>query len=250
MTATKLLYLEQFDALSCTATVQSVSVAEDDRTDAILDQTCFYPRGGGQDWDMGTVTNGAVRLNVQEVRLDEHGQVHHIGQSQGTLKSGDTVEGAVDAGRRDINTRLHSAGHLLDMAVTRLDLAWIPTKGAHYPHMSKVEYDPNGYDGDLEALKPQLQAKINELLTSDYEHRPVFMPVSEMHTVCRHVPPNIPTNKPARVMLYADDFGIPCGGTHTRTNQQIGEVIITGLRSKKGIIKVDYAVKGINEKQL
>jgi Ser-tRNA(Ala) deacylase AlaX len=72
------------------------------------------------------------------------------------------------------------------------------------------------------------------------------MPVSEMHTVCRHVPTTIPTHKPARVVIYHSNFGVPCGGTHVADMHDIGAIAITKVKTKKGLTKVSYVVEGIN----
>ncbi len=246
--ATQLVYLEDFDVTACDATVTSIENTEDERRDIQLDKTCFYPRGGGQDWDEGLIrdeANSAV-FAVQEVRLDESGIVHHIGAYQfGELQVGDAVQCAVDADRRAINTRLHSAGHVVDMAVDRLGLPWIAGKGAHYPHMSFVEYDAEVTPADAEALKKTIENAANDIIAKGSHNEIRFMPVSEMHTVCKHVPANIPANKPARVVLYDEDFGIPCGGTHVRDVRDIGHITISKIKSKKGTTKVSYSLAGI-----
>ncbi len=72
------------------------------------------------------------------------------------------------------------------------------------------------------------------------------MLVEEMSKFCKHVPENIPKNKPGRVVMYSDNFGIPCGGTHTKKLKHIGNIKISKLKEKKGIIRVSYAVGGIN----
>ena len=239
--ATKLLYLEDFDVVSCEATVVSVEKTEDGRTDVMLDQTCFYPRGGGQDWDTGTVGDN---FQVGEVRLDEEGIVHHIGQ--GGAKPGETVACKVDEKRRTINTRLHSAGHIIDMAVSQLRPDWVAVKGAHYPHMSYVEYRVPDETVADEALIKEIQEKVNMLSNSDYQNKLLFVTTDEMSKYCRHVPENIPTNKPSRIVLYADDFGIPCGGTHVKEVLEVGGITITKIKIKKGVVKVSYAVQGIN----
>lgn len=245
--ATKLLYLEDFDVTSADAIVTKAYDAEDGRQVVELDQTCFYPRGGGQDWDTGTLTAGDAQFDVTEVRLDENGIVQHYGSfTTGTFKVGDSVRGAVETGRRQANTRLHSAGHLVDMAVEQIALPWTPGKGAHYPHMSFVEYDTGEYVA-TDVDKQAIQDKLDKLVASgDYENKIMFIPVADMGRYCRHVPNNIPTNKPARIVLYADDFGIPCGGTHVRRVADIGNIEITKVKTKKGTTKVSYRVDGVN----
>lgn len=245
---TELLYMQDFDVEQCSAVVQSVALTEDGRTDITLDQTCFYARGGGQDWDKGVIISDNVRFQVEEVRLDETGNVHHIGMfEQGVFESGQTVDCEVDKNRRAINTRLHSGGHIIDMAIDSLGLDWIASKGQHYVDLSALEYSGTWNPEKAEELRLAIEAKANELVESKMDNKIVFMPVDEMHTVCKHVPDNIPRNKPGRVVMYGENFGIPCGGTHVKNLEQIGEVKIPKLKEKKGIIRLSYAVTGVND---
>ena len=247
---TELLYMNSFDVNVCNAQVSNVVTLADGRIDLILDKTCFYPRGGGQDWDMGFIKGSQGIFNVVEVRLDEHGIVHHIGEfDQGTLVEGSAVECFVDIERRRLNTRLHSAGHVIDMAIEQLGLAWSPTKAAHYPHMSFVEYSGEWDIEQRELLKAKIELALQNIIHAGGKNSIRFMSIDQMHTVCREVPKNIPTNKPARVVIYPGEFGIPCGGTHVADVKDIGEVKITKI--KKGelgdnAIKVSYALGSTN----
>ncbi len=210
---TRLLYMQDFDIEACEAAVVAASQTEDERTDVVLDQTCFYARGGGQDWDHGTITKDDTSFAVNEVRLDEEGNVHHFGTVEsGSFAAGDHVHCIVDHERRMVNTRLHSAGHVLDMAVDALGLGWVPGKGQHYADLSAIEYTGEFDPEKVEALRAKIEQRANELIAKGSDNKLLFMPVDEMHTVCRHVPENIPRNKPGRVVMYGD-FGIPCGGT-------------------------------------
>jgi len=216
--ATKLLYMNDFDVTNCDAVVAMTKRLDDGRDAVVLDQTCFYPRGGGQDWDTGDIVSGQARLRVEEVRLDEASDVWHVGMyASGGLEKGDKVSCSVDQVRRDANTRLHSAGHLIDMAMTSIQPDWVAGKGAHYPHMSFVEYQVPTSSIYQDATAQILEVKLNEL-----------------------------RNSPSRIVLYADDFGIPCGGTHVRQVSDIGPITITKLKIKKGVARVSYAVAGIN----
>lgn len=244
---TELTYMQDFDIESCSAIVKSVLKTEDNRTDIELDNTCFYPRGGGQDWDLGEISKGGSVFDVQEVKLDENGTVHHVGTfKSGILKFGDVVECKVDHNRRSINTRLHSAGHVIDMAIDSLGLDWVATKGQHYPHLSAVEYEGTWEPEKAEELKVKIEQTANELINKGTNNSLEFMSIDDMRKVVRHVPDNIPKNKPGRVVMYGDSFGIPCGGTHVKNLSQIGKIYIPKLKEKKGTIRVSYAVEGIN----
>lgn len=234
--ATKLVYMDDFGVTTCEATVKAIQQTEDERTAVILDQTCFYPRGGGQDWDTGTIGD----FIVEEVRLDPAGLVWHIGH--GRAEEGKTVTCHVDEKRRADNTRLHSAGHVLDMAMSKLKPNWVPGKGAHYPYMSFVEYAGEEFEDDLLS---KLQSHINQLLQAPTVNTIKFVSKDELSTYCRIVPENIPDNKPTRVVLYGD-FGVPCGGTHVQRLSEIGKLEVTKIKHKKGTVKVSYRVEGIN----
>jgi Ser-tRNA(Ala) deacylase AlaX len=246
-TNTHLLYLDGFDITACDARVVQIQHADDDRLDIQLDCTCFYPRGGGQDWDEGTIiTANGVIFDVREVRLDENGVVHHVGTLRvGMLKVHDEVQCVVAPERRAVNTRLHSAGHVIDLAVDRMGLPWVALKGAHYPHMSFVEYDGVLEPDATESTRQGLETIANDVIAKGSHNEIRFMPLSDMHTVCRHIPENIPTNKPARVVIYNDTFGVPCGGTHVANVHDIGAIAITKIKTKKGVTKVSYSVDGI-----
>jgi len=242
-----LLYLKDFNVTSAEAKVVELKNTDDRRTAVVLDQTCFYPRGGGQDWDIGKITSAEATFDVEEVRLDEQGTVNHIGKfEKGEFKPGESVQCEADSAIRQINTRLHSAGHVIDMTVAALRPGWIAVRGAHYPHMSFVEYEVPESTTLEDSFQAALQEKVNMLSVSDYENQLRFMTKEEITQYCRHVPPNIPSNKPSRIVLYADDFGIPCGGTHVKNVKEIGSIEITKIKIKKGLAKVSYAVAGIN----
>lgn len=243
----ELLYMHDFNVEECEASIISISATEDGRTDIVLNQTCFYARGGGQDWDMGTITDDNTTFEVEEVHLDEHGGVHHIGNYRaGSFAVGGQVACKVNHERRTSNTRLHSAGHVIDMAIDKLGLDWIATKGQHYPHLSAVEYSGTWQLEQAEELRTAIETQANEFIRLGLENSLTFMPVEEMHRVVRHVPENIPKNKPGRVVIYGENFGIPCGGTHVKNLHEVGSITIPKLKEKKGVIRVSYTVAGIN----
>jgi alanyl-tRNA synthetase len=178
---TDLLHMLDFDVVSATAKVVAIEKAEDDRFDVVLDRTCFYARGGGQDWDYGTISAEGSVCVVQEVRLDTEGIVHHIGSLEsGMFTVGDEVQCNVEVTRRAVNTRLHSAGHALDMAIDSLGLEWVSTKGQHYPELCAVEYTGAWDEAAADEVRVRIEAKTNELIQAGFENSFAFMPVVDM----------------------------------------------------------------------
>lgn len=237
---TKLLYLSDLHALDCTATVVD-SITEAEKSIVMLDQTVFYPQGGGQPYDTGTIENSSAKFIVTEVRFVD-GFVRHIGHfEQGSFAVGDTVECHANKERRKLNSQLHSAGHIVDMAVARLKLGWVPGKAFHFPEGPYVEYSGNLEGVDKEALQKELEAVSNQIIKENFETKLLFMPKEEMNTVCHSVPDYLPAGKPARVVMYGS-FGIPCGGTHVAHAAEIKGITIRKIKLEKGALRVSYDI--------
>ena len=106
MQPTKLLYLEDFTLLVYDARVIEV-YNEEKREVVMLDQTIFYPQGGGQPYDQGTIESASEKFLVEEVRFVD-GMVKHIGKFEsGRFSAGEIVTCNVDPARRTLNSRLH-----------------------------------------------------------------------------------------------------------------------------------------------
>lgn len=232
---TKLLYLEDFNLLSCAAKVVEV-FKENDRDIVILDQTVFYPQGGGQPYDKGTIESTNVKFIVEEVRFLD-GLVRHIGSFEnGILSQGDAVKCQVDEERRNLNSRLHSGGHLVDMAVHELKADWVPGKGFHFPEGPYVEYSGSLEGVDVEKLKSELENLCNQFIGEGKETKLEFMDKEQME------------GKPARVVFFGDSptggagFGVPCGGTHVSNISGIGSLTIRKIKNDGGNIRVGYDV--------
>jgi len=75
----------------------------------VLDQTCFYPRGGGQAADIGEIEG----LRVVDVDKDDASDIIHVFEGDVPIKTGDVVHGRIDWNRRYRIMRLHSAAHIV-----------------------------------------------------------------------------------------------------------------------------------------
>lgn len=240
MPPTTLLYLEDFGLLETDAKVAAV-LKENDRDIVVLDQTVFYPQGGGQPYDKGIIESSAAKFIVEEVRFAD-GIVKHIGKfERGEFNPGETVHLSIDPKRRKLHSRIHSAGHVVDMAVHALKLNWIPGKGYHFPDGPYVEYAGGIGDVDREKLRSDIERSCNDFIREERQTTLRFMPKEEMHTVCHFVPDYIPEGKPARVVMYGD-FGVPCGGTHVSNLSEIGSMTIRKVKPEGTNIRVAYDV--------
>jgi alanyl-tRNA synthetase len=113
-------------ALEFTATVTDIRLDSRAGTDQLwqvaLDQTAFYPEGGGQPWDTGVLiavsrSGATLEVPVERVEEDEHGEVWHYVRKP--LVAGTEVTGVVDAARRSDHEQQHSGQHLLSAMFLR-----------------------------------------------------------------------------------------------------------------------------------
>ncbi|TVY80416.1 Alanine--tRNA ligase, partial [Lachnellula suecica] len=118
----------------------------------ITPQTIFHPQGGGQPSDIGSMhstANPAAKFDVLSVRMDAEvdGQVLHFGRFVDlghVFTDGEEVEQAVDAEKRELYSRLHTAGHVLGAAVRHLLEDKIEgfdeLKASHFPDAASCEF--------------------------------------------------------------------------------------------------------------
>ena len=124
MEGTRRLYYERPELLEAEATV--VAVEGDGSAPAlILDRTIFYPEGGGQPFDLGSI-DGQALASVSE----RDGRVLHAMAGPCPVRAGDGVRLRVDGSRRLDYSQAHTGQHLL--SATALRLIQAPTVSAHF----------------------------------------------------------------------------------------------------------------------
>lgn len=236
---TTLLYLSDMQTLEGAATVGDVRDV-DGRTGIVLDRTLFYPQGGGQPADRGVIESDSARFDVDSVRSIEDAVLHFGTFSSGSFARGSEVRMRVDGDRRRLNSRIHSAGHVVDLAVASVGLDWVPGKGYHFPDGPYVEY-AGTIEGDRDALRQKIEAECNRVVSEGAETRVVFATRDEIAKICRFVPDYVPAEGESRVVMYGD-FGVPCGGTHVANLREIGSITIRKMKPSGATIRVAYAV--------
>jgi alanyl-tRNA synthetase len=241
MEPTRLLYMEDMAAVEGTALVQEV-VDLEGKTIVFLDQTFFYAQGGGQPYDQGSITTDSATFEVEEVRYMD-GMIKHIGHfTTGRFASGDAVSLHVEPVRRALHRRLHTGGHVVDLALKRLKIDWIPGKGYHFPDGPYVEYAGSLDGHDRETLQAQIEKTCNEIIAENIQTRIEFMDADELQKRGFAVPPTLAPGKPLRIVYYGD-FGVPCGGTHVSELADLRSMTIRKLKPEGGNIRVAYDVE-------
>ena len=225
--STKLLYLS--DTYLFEANAQIVDIFQhESQTILVLDQTIFYPAGGGQPSDVGFISNQNGKFEVVKTIFNPNGQVWHIGNFvSGILSVGESVKLEIDKEKRLLNSKNHTAGHLIDLAIESLNLAFIPVKGYHFPVGAYVEYSGN-LDLDNAKFAEMLEQKVNEIITQNPK-------ISFEMTNTKHE-----SGKVERIMHIENYKSCPCGGTHIAQTSEIGKIKIRKVKNNKGNIRISY----------
>ena len=221
-----MLYLHDTYLFESNASIINI-LAHENQTVLILDQTIFYPQGGGQPGNIGFITSLNGNFEVQKT-IFEQGQVWHLGQfTRGKFEIGQVVELKIDQQKKLLNSQNHTAGHLIDLAIEKLALPLTPVKGYHFPDGAYVEYS-----GELASLDiaDKLEQKVNEII----EQNPK---ISFELRESKHE-----SGKPMRIMKVEWFKNCPCGGTHVKSALEVGKIIIKKIKNNKGNIRISYQI--------
>jgi len=211
-------YLKECDA---------VVTAVDDEA-VVLDRTVFYPMGGGQPGDTGTIHWESGSATIIDTRYGEGGSIRHIIE-EGTTRPqpGDQVSATLDWARRYRHMRMHTALHLLG---------------------SVLHYGVTG--GNISAAKSRLDFDMEDTIDKEEVSQALKALVEENHAVsCRWISDeeleaqpelvrtmSVQPPKGAGKVRLLEIEGVdlqPCGGTHLKSTSEVGQVRI-GKVEKKG----------------
>jgi alanyl-tRNA synthetase len=193
----------------------------------VLDRSAFYPEGGGQLSDRGTLGG----LAVVDVQVDDAGIVHHV--VDGALPPiGTRVRGEVERARRRSHMALHTGQHILSRALA--DVAKAETVSARLGETQCT------IDLDLAALDDALLARAEELANAvvddDLEVRAFFPTPDELAALPLRREPKV--SDEVRIVAVGDFDFTPCGGTHCTRSAEVGTLHVTGTERYKGGTRV------------
>ena len=241
--STRRLYLESFDETY--ATSFSANVIDVDGSDVALDQTRFYPTGGGQPCDIGTLVGPTGSLTVSDVRGRD--AVHHTLPEDHNLQVGDEVKGTIDWERRHAHMRMHTAQHLLSGLSYELFNGARTVGNQIGAHRSRLDLRPASLTEDeVMALRTAFDAAVAQDL-------PLSMDVQDRQTLIDEVGAErsnvdmIPTSvQQMRIIRIGDQVDVcPCAGTHVRSLGEIGPLGEVHVKSKgKGTKRFAYTLDG------
>ena len=227
------LYHSHPEMLEFTAEVVScVPSKQEGCFDVILSNTAFYPTGGGQPCDMGTLGGCAV---VDVNHEDESCPIVHTVCSDAPLAG--TVEGVVNAVRRRDHTQQHSGQHLLSHVLYERFGAY--SLGLHIGAQdSYVDIKDEGNVKLTREVCDEMEAQINEWIARDEEVKCFFPTDEELTQLPLRKKPDV--HEALRIVCIGKDEAVACCGTHVRSTAQVQMVHILSWQQSHGNLRIFF----------
>ncbi len=210
--------------------------------EVILERTVFYPGGGGQPADKGSLGVGPIQASVVDVRR-EGGDIIHVldGAIPGTVKE---LNGTLDWERRHAHMRYHTALHVLSAVMDGAFEARV-TGGQMRTDRARMDFSfPGEWTAEVvgemerlanEALALNRPVKVYEISREEALERPELI-----RTQVNLVPERVET---VRVVEIEGIDAQADGGTHVANTQEVGRIEITNHKSKgRGNKRVEFVL--------
>ena len=210
----------------------TVDTVDADQRLVALDRTAFYPGGGGQPYDIGTLRWHDGDADVTRTRRVAERVWHAVAADQPLPDPGATVEGRIDWERRHLLMRTHTALHIL-CGVIWQDFAVAVTGGNMTPGTGRLDFELPEMSAELGR---RLEQRINQEIAraraiavefvdrADADNDPALI-----RTRANLIPADI---DPLRVIDIVGLDRQADGGTHVATTAEVGVVEVTGTQSK------------------
>lgn len=225
MPLTKPLYLENSYLRECEATVVSIK----DGKYVILDQTVFYPTGGGQPCDTGKIVKGKNVYNVVYVGKFSGETSHEVDQAG--LAQGDKVHCVLNWKRRYKLMRSHTAAHVFASLLCKGTGALIT---GNQLDESKIRFDFSTEKYDRNILNLYIE-KANDLFRRDIHVKWYELPTQEAMKIpgvvkmAKALPPDLPSLRIVEVVGVDKQAD---GGTHVKNLKEVGYIKLLKTENK------------------
>ncbi|HLQ06566.1 MAG TPA: alanine--tRNA ligase [Nitrososphaerales archaeon] len=229
---TKLLYYDEKEKFDFKARVAKVFQGGY----VVLNQTVFYPRGGGQEPDRGTIGDAKV------VDVEKYGEVV-IHRVEGKApKAGATVTCHVDTRRRRRITQIHTATHIINGSSRQVLGPWVWQHSA-FKEEDYGRIDITHFAHLTEAEVQKIEDLANEIVRRNLSVKNTFMPRQEAEEKYgfRLYQGGVVPGKLVRVVDIGGWDIEACGGTHTRRTGEVGLIkVIKAERVQDGVERLEF----------
>lgn len=229
MAITERLYYFDSHLIEFEARVVDVTERVSGWTAIILNRTAFYPTGGGQPSDTGTLDGLRV---VECIDDGERGVLHVV---QGNTPAKDTiVHGRVDWPRRLDHMQQHTGQHILSQAFVTLFDA--PTRGFRVSE-SSCEIDVELREPTSEKIERAVELANNVI----WEDRTITIRNVTSEEAAELSLRKEPSREGDLRLIEVEGFDLtPCGGTHAYRTGEVGMIAVRSWERAKGLTRIEF----------
>lgn len=240
---TDLLFYKDFNQKEFEAEVLGV-VEKDDKNTLVFDKTVFYPEGGGQPSDVGTISVDGAVVNINYAEKVNNVVLHHVdGDVDLDNFVGKKVEGKIDWNRRITLARHHSATHLIVAAARKILGEHIWQAGAQ-KGVSRSRIDLSHYKRISQEELNEIEKLANEYVMDNIELDIKFYTRDEAESLYgfKLYQGGIVPGKSIRVVKIPGIDVQACAGTHVLRTGDIGPIKINKTeRVQDGVERIDFS---------
>lgn len=219
----------------------SAAVISADGKQVVLSDTAFYPTGGGQPHDTGTLECNGETFNVADVSKNGEIIFHHVDREG--LKPGDDVRGIINWERRHRLMRMHTAAHIIS-AVINMQTKALITGNQLGLDKSRIDFSLEHLDKDAIA---GYVAEANNIASSGIKIKTYFLPREEAMKLERFtlLSKEWPHDfKDLRIVEIGDIDTQADGGTHVSNTMEIGKIVLKKIENKgKNNRRIEYLLE-------
>lgn len=240
---TDLLFYKDFNQKEFEAEVLGV-VEKDSKNTLVFDKTVFYPEGGGQPSDVGTISVDGAVVNINYAEKVNNVVLHHVdGDVDLDNFVGKKVEGKIDWNRRITLARHHSATHLIVAAARKILGEHIWQAGAQ-KGVSRSRIDLSHYKRISQEELNEIEKLANEYVMDNIELDIKFYTRDEAESLYgfKLYQGGIVPGKSIRVVKIPGIDVQACAGTHVLRTGDIGPIKINKTeRVQDGVERIDFS---------
>jgi alanyl-tRNA synthetase len=226
------------------ARLLTVLTLEDGHLGIITDNTIFYPKGGGQPSDRGTITVGNTTFTVDRAELLPSGTVvHHCAPLGAPAKAAtETAIMEIDVVSRLTHAKLHTAGHLIDLVMQLSEYACKPIKANHAPGECWIQFSADKLPPSVAA--EEMQSHLAQSLSVLQRQPLATVQFNLSADDAQRLGIAAPEGKAPRMVAFVghETLSRGCGGTHVASTSELGNVTIDRIRIKKGVVSITYSL--------
>ncbi len=211
-----------------------------DGMEVILDQTAFYPEGGGQLGDIGCLQNNGKKIPVREVKKEGDAIIHVI---KGTVDVGKIVHGEIDWEQRYTLMKHHTGTHLVNGALRKILGEHIWQAGSQLG-INEARFDFAHYKSISEKERKDIEKQTNEFIKQAVAVKKKVMTRNDAERTYgfRLYQGGVPPSDSIRVINIPGIDVEACGGMHLNNTSEVEKIrILKTERIQDGVNRIIFA---------